>query len=80
MANRAQERKTMSQDPQGRSPGSLQWEAMGWDLFFYTKPRPAEDRTESRRKGEEDETESQRQRGKARFIGSTITSLFGEEP
>lgn len=33
MASRAQERKTMSQDPQGRSLGSLEWEAMRGDPF-----------------------------------------------
>ena len=33
VASRAQERKTMSQDPQGRSLGSLEWEAMRGDPF-----------------------------------------------
>lgn len=42
----------MSQDPQGRSPGCPEWEAMGWNPFPDTKPKPAEDRTESKGKGE----------------------------
>ena len=49
----------MPQAPQGKSPGSPEREAMGWNPFCGTKLRPEEDRTESRGKRKEDETESQ---------------------
>lgn len=66
----------MSQDPQGRSSGSPEWEAMGWDPFPDTKPRPAEDRTESRGKGAEDETERAQREGQVYWVHS-ITFVWG---
>lgn len=79
VANRAEERKTMSQVPQGRSAGSPEWESMGWDLF----PETSQDLQKGSRAGERQrrmkETESQRPRGKARSVRSArSSSLFGE--
>ena len=68
----------MSQDPQGRSPGSLEWEAMGGDPFPDTSQELEKTGQRDRGaegKGEEDEN-SQRQRGKTTF---TRSSLFGEK-
>lgn len=71
VANRDQDRKTMSQDPQGRSAGSPEWEAMGWIDSSQDLDTTGQSRRERRMK------QSQRQRGKSRFIGSTISFVWG---
>lgn len=45
----------MSQDPQGRSPSSPEWESMGWDSFPDSSQDLQKTEQRGRGKGKEDE-------------------------
>lgn len=71
----------MSQDLQGRSPGSLEWEAMGWDLF----PDTSQDLQKTEQRAREREKRMEQTKPKAERKGQVyqvyiIKFMFGEEP